>query len=53
MLCLNEDKIMPERDFCQAFYVISCKGLLIKKSMTYEIFASKCFKYRGKKMALL
>jgi len=52
MLCLSEDKIMPETDFCQAFSIISYWDVFYKKSMTYEIKASKSFKNRAKKMAL-
>ncbi len=53
MLCLNEDKIMPEWDFCQAFYAFSCVGLFDNKSTSYKPFRSKCFKNKAKKMTLL
>ncbi len=53
MLCLSEDKIMPERHFCQAFYCFFYKVLIINKSVTYKTFASKCFKNRTKNMTLL
>jgi len=52
MLCLDTDKIMPERDFCQAFCAFFCIGLFNRKSMTYDLFPSKCFKNKAKKMAL-
>jgi hypothetical protein len=52
MLCLNRDKIMPERDFCQAFYAFFYTGLFNQKSMSYERFPSKSFKNKAKKMAL-
>jgi hypothetical protein len=53
MLCLNEDKIMLERDFCQAFCAFFYIGLFNQQSITYERFLSKSFKNKAKKMALL
>ncbi len=48
MLCLSGDKIMPEVDICQAFPAFFSKGLLYNKSISYDMIASKCFKYRRK-----
>lgn len=52
MLCLSKHKIMPERHFCQAFWVFFCGVVFNRQSMTYVCFASKYFKNREKKMAL-
>jgi len=43
---------MPEWHFCQAFCAFFCEGLSNKQSMTYEIFTSKYFKNRAKKIEL-
>ena len=52
MLCLSEDKIMPERHFCQAFCCFFYKELILNKSIAYETLASKCYKNRAKNMTL-
>ena len=52
MLCLSADKIMPVAGNCQAFWVFSYCLLFDKKTMSYDVFESKCFKYRGKKKTL-
>jgi HSP20 family protein len=50
MLCPSGDKIMPEAGPCQAFLCFFSQALSKLKTMTYRIFASKCFKNRRKKM---
>ena len=52
MLCLSGDKIMPVAAYCHAFGRNFLIGLSSNKTITYGIYTSKCFKNRGKKMAL-
>jgi hypothetical protein len=53
MLCPSGDKIMPVAALCQDFAGNLSMALYKLESITYKIFASKCFKNRGKKVALL
>ncbi len=53
MLCPSGDKIMPVEVLCQAFTLNFSTTLLDIKSNSYELFSSKCFKNKRKKMTLL